>query len=233
MASTDHHERTKSWLDQDEKTWDSKIEIATGIVLYKNVLPRDLNIVKRLESIVDNTTARFQWSEATVGYQERMPDYRDCQDFKYKFHEDDFDKSKKNIEMAELYNDVTYRQLQAVKDYARDHHVAELRFWEATNFVKYGPGQHFAEHSDHGFSYNCVVSLVAYPNDDYVGGEIEFRNQSVFLKPEAGDVVIFPSTFIYSHRALPVDSGVKYSMVTMLDYSDKFHRPDFFQETGS
>jgi hypothetical protein len=65
------------------------------------------------------------------------------------------------------------------------------------------------------------------------GGEIEFRNQSVFLKPEAGDVVIFPSTFIYSHRALPVDSGVKYSMVTMLDYSDKFHRPDFFQETGS
>jgi hypothetical protein len=26
---------------------------------------------------------------------------------------------------------------------------------------------------------------------------------------------------------------VKYSLVTMLDYSDKYHKPEFYQETGS
>jgi hypothetical protein len=27
--------------------------------------------------------------------------------------------------------------------------------------------------------------------------------------------------------------GTKYSLVTMLDYSEKFHDPKFYQETGS
>jgi predicted 2-oxoglutarate/Fe(II)-dependent dioxygenase YbiX len=101
------------------------------------------------------------------------------------------------------------------------------------NFVKYGPGQHFQEHADHGYSYNCVVSLVGYPNDNYEGGELEFRLQKLKVKPRAGDLFVFPSNFIYPHKSLPVISGTKYSIVTMLDYSDKYHRPEFYQETGS
>jgi hypothetical protein len=38
---------------------------------------------------------------------------------------------------------------------------------------------------------------------------------------------------MYPHRAMPVVSGTKYSMVTMLDYSDKFHNPKFYEETGN
>jgi hypothetical protein len=38
---------------------------------------------------------------------------------------------------------------------------------------------------------------------------------------------------MYSHRAMPVEDGTKYSLVTMLDYSDKYHKPEFYQETGS
>jgi predicted 2-oxoglutarate/Fe(II)-dependent dioxygenase YbiX len=100
------------------------------------------------------------------------------------------------------------------------------------NFVKYGPGQHFQEHHDHGYSYNCVVSLVGYPNDDYEGGEINFRLQGLTIKPKAGDLFIFPSNYMYPHRAMPVKSGIKHSIVTMLDYSEKFHLPEFYSETG-
>jgi len=46
--------------------------------------------------------------------------------------------------------------------------------------------------------------------------------------PRAGDVVVFPSAFIYSHASLPVRSGVKYSAVTMFDYSDAAHRAGGF-----
>jgi predicted 2-oxoglutarate/Fe(II)-dependent dioxygenase YbiX len=75
--------------------------------------------------------------------------------------------------------------------------------------------------------------VVSFPNDDYEGGELFFRLQGVTVKAKAGETYIFPSNFMYPHRAMPVKSGVKYSMVTMLDYSDKFHSPKFYEETGN
>jgi hypothetical protein len=168
-----------------------------------------------------------------VGYGMRMPEYRDCYDFKYKKHDFDWDTSEWGDKLRQLADDTVYRQRQVVKDYTRRYNIGELRYWEATNYIKYGPGQHFQEHHDHGYSYNCVVSLVAYPNDDYEGGELFFRLQGITAKARAGDLFVFPSNFMYPHRAMPVSSGTKYSMVTMLDYSDKFHNPNFFEETGS
>ena len=103
-----------------------------------------------------------------------------------------------------------------------------LEYWESINLVKYYPGNHFQTHADDGASYKSVVSLVGYLNDDYEGGEIEFNVLGVKIKPEAGDLVVFPSNFIYTHRAHPVISGIKYSIVTMLDYSDKFHTTKFY-----
>ena len=171
--------------------------------------------------------------EAMVGYGMKMPDYRDCYDFKYKKTDISHDNSEASQKLQQLWQDLYDRKVAAVKDYARKFNVGELRYWEAMNFVKYGPGQHFQEHTDHGYSYNCVVSLVAYPNDDYVGGELEFRLQGLKVKPRAGDLFIFPSNYMYPHKSLPVESGTKHSIVTMLDYSEKFHNPKFYEETGN
>ena len=95
---------------------------------------------------------------------------------------------------------------------------------EAINFVRYGECQHFAVHTDHGFSYTCTVSSVIYLNDDYEGGELYFPYLNITLKPEAGDIVMFPSTYIYAHASMPVKSGIKYSAVTMFDYNDNNHK---------
>jgi hypothetical protein len=78
-----------------------------------------------------------------------------------------------------------------------------------------------------------VITALTYFNDDYKGGGLHFREQDIMYTPKAGDVVIFPSTYMYPHRAMPVEEGTKYSLVTMLDYSDKYHDPKFYQETGS
>jgi predicted 2-oxoglutarate/Fe(II)-dependent dioxygenase YbiX len=98
-----------------------------------------------------------------------------------------------------------------------------MEYMEAINFVKYNPGQHFQVHADHGFSYICTVSSVMYLNDDYEGGELWFPNFDLKIKPDYGDIILFPSTYIYAHAALPVISGTKYSAVTMFDYNDKAH----------
>ena len=227
--------RLSDWYTLAERTWTSSEEVApgTGIWVYRDVLPKELRVIERLEEVLNDPDNDYQYQEAMVGYQMKMPEYRDCVDFKYKKSDIIDDVTPSGIKLHELADDTVYRQMQAVKDYTRKYNIGELRYWEATNYVRYGEGQHFQEHHDHGYSYNCVVSVVSFPNDDYEGGELYFRLQNVTVKPKAGEMYVFPSNFMYPHRAMPVKSGVKYSMVTMLDYSDKFHSPEFYAETGN
>jgi hypothetical protein len=215
------------------QTWTEKENLGNGIVRYKNVIKNEFNVIERLEANIkpegDESTS-YSWQPAYVGYKQLIPEYRNCNDFKFKKTDIEQDKSQQSINLQGIWQDVYDAQLPAVQDYTRDYNLGELKYWEAFNFIKYGPGQHFMEHHDHGFSYNCTVSLVAYVNDDYEGGELYFRLQNLKVKPNAGDLFIFPSNFMYPHQAMPVHSGTKYSIVTMLDYNKKFHTPEMYVE---
>jgi hypothetical protein len=211
-------------------TWTEKEHFGNGIVCYRNVIKPEIDVIGRLEANLkpEGDQTGYSWLPAYVGYKQLMPDYRDCNDFKFKKTDLEPDKSQASLNLQALWQDVYDAQFPAVEDYRRDYNIMELKYWEAFNFIKYGPGQHFQEHHDHGFSYNCTVSLVAYPNDDYEGGELYFRLQDLKIKPRAGDLYIFPSNYMYPHVAMPVDSGTKYSIVTMLDYNKKFHTPEMY-----
>jgi hypothetical protein len=215
-----------------KQTWSSVEDLGNGIFVYRDVLTKDLDIINRLEANIGQSNPSHQWQPAYVGYMQRMPDYRDCVDYKFKKTDLEWDKSEESLRLQELWQDCYDRQKPAVDHYTEHFQLGDLRYWEAMNFIKYGPGQHFQYHHDHGFSYNCTVSLVGYPNDDYEGGGLSFRLQNLEVKPKAGDLYIFPSTYMYPHRAMPVESGIKYSVVTMLDYSAKYHTPEMYVETG-
>jgi len=219
------------------QTWTDKVDFGNGIICYKGVVKKEFDVISRLEnnlgSVSDYNTVspegkRYHWHPAYVGYQQLMPDYRDCVDFKFKKTDIELDRSETSLKLQDLWQDLYDAKLPAVEDYSRMYNINNLQYWEAMNFIRYGEGQHFMEHHDHGFSYNCTVSLVAYPNDDYEGGELFFRLQGLTVKPEAGDLFIFPSNYMYPHQAMPVTSGVKYSIVTMLDYNKKFHTPEMY-----
>ena len=51
-----------------------------------------------------------------------------------------------------------------------------------------------------------------YLNDDYEGGEIEFRHSGIKFKPKAGSVLFFPSNFLYVHEVYPVTKGPRYAL---------------------
>ena len=212
------------------QTWTEKEDLGNGIFIYKGVIKESFDVIKRLEANLkpEGDQTGYAWQPAYVGYKQLMPEYRDCNDFKFKKTDLEPDKGEVSQNLQALWQDLYDAKLPAVQDYSRMYNINNLKYWEAFNFIKYGPGQHFKEHHDHGFSYNCTVSLVSYVNDDYEGGELYFRLQDLKVKPEAGDLFIFPSNYMYPHQAMPVTSGTKYSIVTMLDYSKKFHTPEMY-----
>lgn len=204
----------------------SKHELFPGVWVYKNVIKPESKFIERIDNIIQSSNGKYIWQDALVGYLQKKPEYRDCQDFKLQHNK--YAYSPDELELNQIWQEVHDAKNMAVEDYSRMYSL-RLEYWEAMNFIQYGPGQHFQEHADHGFSYVATVSLVAYPNDDYEGGELYFPKLNLNIKPEAGDLYIFPSTYLFSHVAKPVTSGRKYSIVTMLDYNDECHNQEFMQ----
>jgi len=207
-----------------EPNWTSSEMLFPGMWVYRNAIP--MSIMDKAKSFVDSNSSGYKWEDATVGYMETKLDYRDCQDFK--IGEIKNPMTDDDAALGQIWQEAYEAHSPAVEDYCAKYNV-RMNYWEVMNFIQYGAGQHFKEHADHGFSYSATVSLVAYPNDDYEGGELYFPKLDVNIKPKAGDLYIFPSTYLFSHVAKPVISGRKYSIVTMLDYNDHAHNPDFMR----
>jgi predicted 2-oxoglutarate/Fe(II)-dependent dioxygenase YbiX len=89
-----------------------------------------------------------------------------------------------------------------------------LVYSEPNSLLRYSDGQKFETHYDGGSASKRIISPILYLNDDYAGGEIEFVNFNIKIKPKAGSLIVFPSNYAYRHIAHPVTSGTKYAIVT-------------------
>jgi predicted 2-oxoglutarate/Fe(II)-dependent dioxygenase YbiX len=58
------------------------------------------------------------------------------------------------------------------------------------------------------------ISLLIYLNDEYDGGELDFKRLSYTLRPQAGMLVWFPSDIRYEHMAKLVTRGCRYALVS-------------------
>lgn len=58
-----------------------------------------------------------------------------------------------------------------------------------------------------------TLSIIGNLNNNYNGGEIVMFEDRV-INLTAGDVMIFPSNFLYPHEITPVTAGVRYSFVS-------------------
>lgn len=208
------------------QTWSSKEQLYPGVWVYRDVITPQHQLIERITKTVEDSNGLIKWKEALVGYMEKKPEYRDCQDIKLNKMDNPQDPFEN--ELHEVWKLAKALQQPAADDYCSMYSI-RMDYWEAMNVISYGPGQHFQEHADHGFSYVATVSLVAYPNDDYEGGELYFPKINLKIKPKAGDLYVFPSTYLFSHVAMPVTSGMKYSIVTMLDYNDNPHSPEYYK----
>lgn len=87
---------------------------------------------------------------------------------------------------------------------------------------RYQPGEYYHWHIDggsHEFSQRQLVALW-YLNDVHgPGGETEFLYQQLKVKPEEGKLVLFPPFWTHEHRAVKLESGVKYIATTWVVFA--------------
>lgn len=176
-------------------------ELALGVVLYKNiVLPCKNDILDldfsgaKMESIISNDQFKTDYdSRITLSV-----------DIPYT--------NNNNNNFTNCFRE-TFDPVE--KDYMSLFNIS-LKSHNPYKILKYEVGGKFEKHMDDGGGNFRRVSTVYYLNDKYEGGELCFPQFGIELKPKEGDMVVFPSSYVYSHSVKPVISGNRYSIASWL-----------------
>jgi Rps23 Pro-64 3,4-dihydroxylase Tpa1-like proline 4-hydroxylase len=79
------------------------------------------------------------------------------------------------------------------------------------NCTKFEKGFHLQPHIDTLSDESLHIASVYYINDDYTGGEINFINHNLKIKPKANSLIIFPGNENYVHEVLEILDSPRYS----------------------
>lgn len=182
------------------------VERFEKISYYKNVIDDPSHLIKLIEDSDLNSTEQTaipKWQEWSAsgnvpyifGYQKR---------FTKEINKEDPE------EFQKINNILKNAIVVASNDYAKEYNI-NIGTLMPLSISKYSTGKSMGPHvDDYNNGDDPNISVVLYLNDNYDGGEINFPNQNVTIKPEAGSIVIFPSVEPYYHESLPVISGIKY-----------------------
>ena len=111
----------------------------------------------------------------------------------------------------------------SLKSYFEDMQMSWFDSWSGyseVRFNRYKQNTLMTEHCDHIHSIFDgnrkgipSVSVLGILNDDFIGGDLIFWQQHK-IDVQAGDIIIFPSNYLYPHKVLPVTDGIRYSFVS-------------------
>ena len=110
-----------------------------------------------------------------------------------------------------------------IKNYIDDLDSPFLTGWQgftSVRFNRYEKGKQMLPHVDHINSMFDgerkgvpMLSVVGALNDDYMGGEFVMWDDTE-IKLNQGDILVFPSNFLYPHRVNQVTEGVRNTFVS-------------------
>lgn len=90
---------------------------------------------------------------------------------------------------------------------------------EPLSILRYAPGQQYRLHSDAlpGGGNQRILTVLVYLNDNFEGGETDFPELGITVRPAVGDAIVFRNTLNdgrmdprMMHAGLPVLRGVKW-----------------------
>ena len=178
---------------------------------YKTFLNKDIcdKTVKELESLDNSSWSEHKFYDLNTNKLETLSgDHELSVAFSNKV-------STKEIIMKELWN--------GIHDYILNLKFTWYSAWNGyteIRFNKYSKNKKMAEHCDHiqsmfeGKNRGIpTLSVLGILNDNYKGGEfIMFQDEEIKFKK--GDLLIFPSIFLFPHKVEPVKKGTRYSFIS-------------------
>ena len=181
-------------------------------IIVKNTIPKELckQLIDECNNDPNVRWIKHQWNNYTTG-------------------EYTSEATKELDVMActkEQQNKVTPALFQALNEYQK------ICSWEGDKtgnqwltkfspirFNKYEVGTMMRRHYDHIHSIFDgkmkgvpIVSIVGNLNEDYEGSEFHCRGKEIRLK--TGDILMFPSNFMYPHEVTECTKGTRYSFVS-------------------
>ena len=183
-------------------------KISSAIFKIENAL--DKKICKNLSSYIEISPMK----KATL-----LKDNKEFEDTKQRnvFNYGLDDKNEHDL----LYKKFIFNTCnKAIKEYQKIftslHQELKL---ESINLLKYEKNNFYKKHTDAFHQVNRQLSFIINLNEGYEGGELIFyypnNQQAAYSKVDlkTGDLVMFPSNFMYPHSVQPITSGVRYSVV--------------------
>lgn len=202
-------------------TYINKVELVPGIMCYKNVFPESYKIIEAIseQDWEDGYVAASRFQDTNDSYGVLNKDLRDVGEVFINHPSSNEDLSiysyyEKTKDFGqELHNNFSVCE----DDYIKHYNVKTVsRKYKTYQILKYEVGQHFGNHVDSVPGFERTISQTYYFNDSYEGGELYFDRFNLRYKPEARDLLIFPSMWVYSHSAEPVTSGIRYALVNFI-----------------
>ena len=114
--------------------------------------------------------------------------------------------------------------VMAMKQAVEDAHGRPVK-QVSTHAQKWEEGAYASYHSDNSdlegkpsaWEVSKFVCLL-YLNSDYDGGELDFRDHGITIKPEAGILVTFPGGIDNVHAVTEVKNGTRHTIGAFWDY---------------
>jgi len=138
----------------------------------------------------------------------------------YHSYEHELSVSYSQIETKDLIMQEIWNTLQK---YLKDIDTSWFASWSGfseVRFNRYRTNTQMKLHCDHIHSMFDgqrkgipSLSILGSLNDDYKGGELVFWEDKV-VELKAGEIMIFPSNFLYPHEVKLVTEGTRYSFVS-------------------
>ena len=182
-------------------------ELAPGIVVFENVFPESIDYIKRIQE------EGISWRPAEVITNAEQHESgtntkaRDTDLIMLSHH------TSENPGVLDDFSRHFHKEMKVCLDKYTNAYYAKIEKFESPQLLRYGKEQMFHDHIDDHPFFTRRISLTYYLNDEYEGGDVEFKRHNLRFKAKKNDLLIFPSNFIYNHQVHPVTEGLRYVVV--------------------
>lgn len=124
-------------------------------------------------------------------------------------------------------------RLHAVVEDAHERKVkpvsSHAQKWQAGAFAPFHSDNTDMEGNPSAWEKSKLVCLL-YINDDYDGGELDFRDHGLTIAPKVGELVTFPGGINNVHQVHVVENGTRHTIGAFWDYAESIYTEERMAE---